>query len=344
MPFQLLHEGVVREFEFYAPFGWQYWHERVHIEDGRLGLPLIVALHGGGQQPANFALDWPFPLLFNSATETNWQDRCFVLYPYGYSYMAGPTGDPLRSWNVGFSDTALVVQSDVGFIKAMIAAVERMLEKSLDDLNIRRPPIDANRRYLFGYSMGGMMSYRLANKMPDTWAALWVMSGAFGGRSHDALTATVTNPPQGRSSVSLFAHHGELDTVVPPGPRSVPAGLARSDVSTTLLDNVGLTLAEAQQYAASFRHLAAAVATYRTYNNCKPTPFALLEPPLNGQADVAGTNQSLKATYRQDGDPPNPEVVVYRDPTMEHANFVANRYFTAADVWQFFKDHPRVDL
>jgi hypothetical protein len=45
MPYQLVHNGVVREFEFYPPVGWHYWHERVFTEDGRNGLPLVIALH-----------------------------------------------------------------------------------------------------------------------------------------------------------------------------------------------------------------------------------------------------------------------------------------------------------
>ena len=53
---------------------------------------------------------------------------------------------------------------------------------------------------------------------------------------------------------------------------------------------------------------------------------------------------STQYTYRQDSNPANPEVVVYRDPAMEHTNFVANRYFDAADVWDFFKTHPRIGL
>jgi hypothetical protein len=29
---------------------------------------------------------------------------------------------------------------------------------------------------------------------------------------------------------------------------------------------------------------------------------------------------------------------------MDHTNFVPNRYFTTTDVWEFFKDYPRVDI
>ena len=50
------------------------------------------------------------------------------------------------------------------------------------------------------------------------------------------------------------------------------------------------------------------------------------------------------AVWRQDTNAANPEVVAYRDPNMDHTNFVPNRYFTWGDVWDFFKAHPRVDI
>jgi poly(3-hydroxybutyrate) depolymerase len=203
-----------------------------------------------------------------------------------------------------------------------------------------RRAIDRDRRFLFGYSMGGMMAYRLASEMPNSWAALWVMAAAFGGRSHDGLTPTVTHPPRGHSSISLFAHHGDLDTLVPPGPYNDPSGLALSTFLRDAYVATGVASPDAERYASALRHLAAAVQTYRTYNNCRRVAY----DAQTALADVGGGMTSAQYTFRQDGDPPNPEVIVYRDPLMEHTNFIANRYFTAGDVWAFFKVHPRIDL
>jgi len=47
---------------------------------------------------------------------------------------------------------------------------------------------------------------------------------------------------------------------------------------------------------------------------------------------------------RQDGNPANPAGGAYLDPLMDHTNFVPNRYFTTTEVWDFFKDHQRVDI
>lgn len=339
MPYQLVHDGVVREFEFYPPIGWPAWVERVYAEDGRRGLPLIVALHGGGQEPGTLAANWPFPLLFLNPDDMNWEDRFFVLYPYGFSYIPDLTGEPVRGWNTGFSGEYLTTQDDVGFVQAMIDAVEEMLQAKLDELGISGPAIDVDRRFLFGYSMGGMMSYRLVNEMPNHWAALWVMSGAYGGRSHDGRTPTVTWPPSGSAGVSLFAHHGEDDPVVPPGPLDDPSGHEVSQPSETLYLATGL-VAEAPVFAGSVRNFAAAVLAYRTHNDCASTPFS----HSTVESDVGGGTTSQKAVWRQDGNLANPEVVAYFDPDMEHTNVVPNRYFTWGDVWEFFKAHPRIDI
>lgn len=340
MPYQIIHDGVVREFEFYAPYAWSHWVERAFTEDGRDGLPLVVAMHGGAQNPANFATDWPFPLLINVADTANWEDRFCVLYPYGFSYYPGLDGLPSRGWNTGFSGAYMTTQDDVGFIRAAIDAVEAMMRKELRATGSARRPLDPERRFLFGYSMGGMLGYRLASEMPDHWAALWAMSAAFGGRSHDGLTSTVTHAPRGRSSVSLFAHHGDEDELVPPGPNNDASGLVLSETINALYVATGLDQASADIYTTSLRHLAAATLTYRTYNNCRGTAYQV----LTGQTTVGGANDATRYAYRRDDLAANPEVVVYRDTEMRHPGFIANRYFDEADVWEFFKTHPRVGL
>jgi poly(3-hydroxybutyrate) depolymerase len=347
MPYQLVHKGVVREFEFFPPIGWHYWHERAFDEDGRHGLPLVIALHGGGQSPATFATDWPFPLVSTPIVQTNWEDRFFVLYPYGSSYSPGLAGEPLRGWNVGFADDFLPVHSDVSFIQAAVDAVEEMVQRKLDELGVKRRAIDPDRRFVFGYSMGGMLAYRLAHELPNQFAALWVMSGAIGGRSHEGLTGTVMNVPQG-GPVSLFAHHGELDDVVPPGPQEDASGRVQGTHVPDLYAVSGMPAADIAIRKTSFRHLAAAIETFKLHNDCEETAYFNLlgtDGSTTTAADVGGTSTSLQYIFRRIGNPANPEVIVYRDPLMEHANFTSagqNRYFKAVDVWNFFKGHPRV--
>jgi poly(3-hydroxybutyrate) depolymerase len=232
MPFQLVQHGILREFRLFVPIGWPYWVERVFTESSRNGLPLAIALHGGGQDPENFSNDWPLHTLTNPPDNANWEDRFFVLYPHGFASTT-LAGEPLRGWNAGFTGDNLPVQNDARFIHDAIAAVETLLRAELDAVGLKQAPIDADRRYVFGYSQGRMMSYKLAHDQPNYFAALWVMSGAYGGRSHEGLTPTIIYDPQGSSTLSLFAHHGDKDTVVPPGPTTTRPGDNRA-LSRTL--------------------------------------------------------------------------------------------------------------
>ena len=100
MPYTLIYDGVMREFDFYAPPGWQYWVGEAW-KQGRRGLPLIVALHGGGEDPLVFQEDWFFPRVWDLGLDSagNPSDpvspgdkRClenqfFVLFPYGQGWM-----------------------------------------------------------------------------------------------------------------------------------------------------------------------------------------------------------------------------------------------------------------
>jgi poly(3-hydroxybutyrate) depolymerase len=217
-----------------------------------------------------------------------------------------------------------------------------MLRAELARLGSRRTPIDADRRYLFGYSMGGMFAYRLVHDLPDTFAALWVVSAAIGGRAHEGLSRTVVNDPQGSSAASLFALHGDQDVVVPPGGAGDPTGRVQSLASVLLHAVTGLPAADAVAHADSLRPLEAAVAAYVAHDDCEATPFSI----STTEPDLGGGTASVMNVYRQASAAANPEVIVYRDPTMGHDGFTtsAARYFQPADVWEFFKAHPRIGL
>lgn len=100
MPYTLTYDGVMREFDFYAPPGWQYWVGEAW-KQGRHGLPLVVALHGGGEDPLVFQEDWFFPRVWDLGLDSagnpgdpvspdgdrNLENQFFVLYPYGQGWM-----------------------------------------------------------------------------------------------------------------------------------------------------------------------------------------------------------------------------------------------------------------
>lgn len=122
-----------------------------------LSHPVIIALHGGGGNAAQF---------MESSNLNPAADKAGMLavYPSGYP---GARRDDMRTWNAGACcATALARQSDdVGYIGAV-----------LDDL-ARHYNIDKKRIYVTGHSNGAMMAYKLSCAMADRIAAIAPVGG-----------------------------------------------------------------------------------------------------------------------------------------------------------------------
>ena len=416
MPYTLIHNGVMREFDFYAPPGWEHWVGEAWAK-GRRGLPLIVALHGGGEDPLVFQKQWFFPQVWNLGLDTSGnpsdpvrpldprflENQFFVLYPYGQGWMtkslyelayglaplpASLDTQTLRAFDPGFAGSGPLVD-DVDFIKAARDAMDEKLRTALGQAASRLPndfPLqtvsaklptgevvsstsssislfDPSRRFLFGYSNGAMLGYRLVREMPNHWAALWAMSGTCGGIPHYRVSAendrVVNLPEDGTFAVSLFAHHGEADVTVPPGDMSAedfayqtPIGpdLSKPLDPSKFQDYLGyLTYAfagfpNALDYSPGYLPLAQASRGFRAYNSLKGQNLQNRQrTDLNG----GSTAHSLSFPDSENPDDFNPMVVIYRDPTMDHTNFNDKdkiRYFFEKDVWRFFSRHSRTLL
>lgn len=155
--------------------------------------PLVVMLHGGfgsGAQ-AESAYHWD--------SEAD-KGHFLVAYPDGQG----------RAWNAGSccgnpSQTNL---DDVGFIGAVVAAIER------------QTPVDLSRVYVTGMSNGAMMSLRLACET-DLFAAIAPVAGTL-----------VTDCSRARPT-SVLQIHGTADASVPyqggPGKSLKPDGTPRVD-------------------------------------------------------------------------------------------------------------------
>ena len=329
MPFQVTISGVVREFELFAPPGWEYFVEENYSVNGRDGLPLLVMLHGGGQEVSGMKAAWPFGLI--SLGDKDLKDRFFVLVPYGSTTFDDPTG-PFRGWNVGYTggiDAPDV--DDVAFISAAVTRVKGWLDDQLTALGSSRKSIDPGRRFLFGYSNGGMMAYKLAASMGDTWAAMWVQSGSFGGKSESGITSLVENTPAGTDPVALFVHHGDLDENVLPGTLGAVSELNVSTSGVARLNSQGILPPYDENYTRADRSCAGATAVFKTLNGLQSAPYT----DTTNNPDLAGGNTSRRREWRNTGGDPYPVV----DPAMTHTNFTssANRYFDADDVWAWFK-------
>ncbi len=142
-------DGLARTYTKYVPNGLP-----------PTSVPLVVALHGTGSSGSEQATDPTKP-------QSNWQaladsGKFVVVYPDARPG-DGPGLEGGRTrWNDCRSDAGFVDESvdDVAFIDALISQVS-----SSHNIN----PL---RVYATGVSSGGLMSYRLALEMSDTFAAV----------------------------------------------------------------------------------------------------------------------------------------------------------------------------
>ena len=167
---KLLSGGRVRNYDLHVPPSY----------NGRVGMPLVIVLHGGGGGPQSIATTTGMSAKSDEA-------GFIVVYPAG----TGPVGiESLLTWNAGNCCGYALDNNvdDVGFIRDMIDKLERELI------------IDPSRIYAAGFSNGGMMCYRLALELSDKIVAVAPVSGAMG-----VANPVAVNPE------SLIIFHGTAD-------------------------------------------------------------------------------------------------------------------------------------
>lgn len=141
--------------------------------------PLVVAFHGGGQDPKRFAEGVGLREMADS---------------YGF-VMAVPVGLK-ETWNSDSVDPQGYAQehgvNDLGFVSAL-----------LDDV-LATGLVNPGKVYAMGVSMGGMMTYDAACSLPGRFAAIAVVAGTLSsGRCANV------------EGVSLLHIHGTADERVP---------------------------------------------------------------------------------------------------------------------------------
>jgi polyhydroxybutyrate depolymerase len=164
------------------------------------GAPLIVALHGGGGDPAQFA---SASGLARAATRAGFA----VAFPAG----SGRRGDRLLTWNGGYCCGYAARQGvdDIGFLKQVIADA------------VTRFGVDGTGVYLTGMSNGSIMVETFAARNPGQVRAVAGVAGTF-----DTGRTSV----QGR--VPALIIHGTADPNVPYGGGVGDLSLARTDFAS----------------------------------------------------------------------------------------------------------------
>ena len=171
--------------------GAEYRHLFVRpatIEEGK-AYPLVVFLHGAGERgddPAVLAKHF-FPAMLSEEYRARFP--CFILAPQC------PAGG--RWANRDWRDA----ENPDGAMAAPLAAAAALVEATLEE-----HPIDRDRLYLTGLSMGGYGTWDWAVREPGLWAAALPICG--GGDPANAARL---------AALPLWVSHGEADPAVPVG-------------------------------------------------------------------------------------------------------------------------------
>ncbi len=161
------YNDVERSYRVYIPASYS--------DDGD-PVPLVLVLHGAGGTAAGMESITEF----NALAET---ENFIVVYPDGIN----------NGWNDGRPGSETI--NDVRFLGDVVTFVE-------DSLNI-----DPLRVYATGYSMGGMMSYRLACELPNRFAAVGSVASTM--PIYQITLCTDTFP------VPVIVFQGTDDNVIP---------------------------------------------------------------------------------------------------------------------------------
>lgn len=180
-------DGTITELEYYDVMLFDDVERTffVHLPqsyDSSMSYPLIFAMHGGG------IFGYEGVEGQSELSELSDSENFIMVYPEGIEILG------FRTWNAGDCCPAASANGtdDVGFINALLEKLKQ--ELSINDRKV----------YATGFSNGGQLAYKLANRYPDKFAAVSAVAGV--------LQDFPFNPSR---KVPIIHFHSYQDTTAP---------------------------------------------------------------------------------------------------------------------------------
>ena len=128
--------------------------------DSHVRLPVVLAFHGGSGNADQFRRT-------NGLDDLAVSEGFILVHPQGIGLLDARIGR-LGTWNVGFccGRAGDLGVDDVGFVARLLDELER------------RAPVDRSRVFATGHSNGGMLSFRLAEGLPERIRGIAPLGGA----------------------------------------------------------------------------------------------------------------------------------------------------------------------
>jgi polyhydroxybutyrate depolymerase len=155
--------------------------------DGSTPLPLVLIFHGGGGTAQ---------AMVHSTQMSAKADLENFIVAYTQATIAD---NGISAWNTGLYPYPGITADDDAYTQDVIAQIESQLN------------VDTKRIYAAGFSNGSMMTYRLAAKFPDIFAAVAIAEGTIAIRQADMTWLSIPDPA---GPIPVLIMHGYSDPTI----------------------------------------------------------------------------------------------------------------------------------